>query len=162
MLCISERDYQHLEDYLSQRPDRSLLVDRNILREYNVSPVLISATERVVREKRNSSLQHKMSNRPDKDQLISKGIYKNESEGPKRGEVGSHIEAHLQNRPVHNDLVSKHIVPTQTFFTSPHIASIHKKLEVDNQKVFLEKQLLKRPKTREEMEQKKYSTSPDV
>lgn len=160
MMAISERDFQHLESYLLQRPERSILVDKNILRPYTVAPTLASATERVLWEKKSSVLQHKIFNRPDKNRLIEKGIIKPEAQ-TSREELAFQLETLLRNRPELEELVYKHIVPTQSaFFTSPHIASIQKKLETENQKVSLEQQLSKRPKTREEMEKKVSSNTP--
>jgi hypothetical protein len=127
-----------------------------------VAPTLASATERVLWEKKSSVLQHKIFNRPDKNRLIEKGIIKPEHQ-TSREEIAFNLETLLRNRPELEELVYKHIVPTQSaFFTSPHIASIQKKLETENQKVSLEQQLLKRPKTREEMEKKVSSNSPNV
>jgi hypothetical protein len=154
MMAISERDIQYLEEYLLQRPDRSILVDKNILRPFNVAPTLASAAERVLWEKKTRALQHKITNRPDKNSLIEKGIIKPETQ-PTREEISFHLETLLKNRPELGELVYKHVLPTQSsFFTSPHIASIQKKLETENQKVYLETKLSKRPKTLEEMERK--------
>jgi hypothetical protein len=176
MTAISERDIQRmridnisnsnvkidLEEYLLQRPDRSILVDKNILRPYTVAPTLASATERVLWEKKSSALQHKIFNRPDKNRLIEKGIIKPETQ-TSREEIAFHLETLLRNRPELEQLVYKHILPTQSsFFTSPHIISIQKKLEAENNKVILENRLAKRPKTREEMEKKVSLAAPST
>jgi len=146
---LSPREISHLEDYLLHRPDPATLVDKNILKDPQVAPTLIKASEKIKWEKKSTFLQHKIHDRPEVSDLIDRGIIKTEQERHEnhRMEVASHLEYLLNHRPNASDLKQKHIMPSCS--ASPAIQAVQQKLEKDSHKMMLTSRLQQRPSPEE-------------
>ena len=63
-----------LEQHLMHRPERSELVDRNILPASTAAPALQAQQKELERHLRADSLKEKIAHRPSPDELIKKGV----------------------------------------------------------------------------------------
>ncbi|KAH8828418.1 hypothetical protein DL96DRAFT_1176192 [Flagelloscypha sp. PMI_526] len=64
-----------LEKQLSERPDKSELVDRNILKDdKGISPGLVAAREQLQQSQLKDKLEHALEQRPNPDELLKKNI----------------------------------------------------------------------------------------
>jgi hypothetical protein len=63
-----------LEVHLKHRPDRSELVQRNILPESNADPAQLAQEKEVEKNKLADQLNEKISHRPTPDKLIKDGV----------------------------------------------------------------------------------------
>ncbi|KAI1209796.1 uncharacterized protein F4807DRAFT_467612 [Annulohypoxylon truncatum] len=63
-----------LEQHLKQRPDRSELVEKNILPASTAAPGLQEKQKELERHMRADSLNEKISHRPPPEKLISEGV----------------------------------------------------------------------------------------
>ncbi|KAI0876970.1 hypothetical protein GGS24DRAFT_498409 [Hypoxylon argillaceum] len=63
-----------LEQHLKQRPDRSELVDKNILPDSTAAPGLQEKQKELAKHMRADSLNEKISHRPSPDQLLKNGV----------------------------------------------------------------------------------------
>lgn len=63
-----------LEFFLSHRPDRQELVDRNILPASSVAPSIIAQQKELEKSMRRDSLNDKLANRPSPEALIKGGV----------------------------------------------------------------------------------------
>lgn len=137
-----------LEYSLLHRPDQSTLVDRNILKDPQVAPTLIKASEKIKWEKKSNYLTHKIHDRPEVTSLIDRGIIKQQEKcDSQRQEVASHLEYLLNHRPHANDLKQKHIMPQVS--TSPAIHAVQQKLEKNSHRIILSNLLQQRPSPEE-------------
>lgn len=152
MTSLSPRELCYLEEHLLHRPDSSTLVDKNILKDSQLAPTLIKASEQLKWEKKTCFLQHKIHDRPEASDLIDRGILKQQAQVEiHRQEVSSNLEYLLTHRPLASDLKQKHIIPLCS--AAPAIQAVQYKLEKDSQKMMLSSRLLQRPSI-EEMQRK--------
>ncbi|KAL1756456.1 hypothetical protein FB107DRAFT_290123 [Schizophyllum commune] len=72
---IDSQTKDNLEKQLNQRPDRSELVDRNILKDdKGISPALVANMEKLKRSQLEDKLEHALQHRPKPDELVKEGI----------------------------------------------------------------------------------------
>ncbi|KAF3069813.1 hypothetical protein GL218_07985 [Daldinia childiae] len=71
-----------LEQHLKQRPDRSELIERNILPASNVAPGLQEKQRELARHMRADSLNDKISHRPPPEKLIKDGVLHEDPRSP--------------------------------------------------------------------------------
>ena len=147
--CKFQQQHTHLypfgadlEDFLEHRPDSSILIERNILKEVNVAPTLIKVSERLKWEKKTSNLSKKIHDRPEANSLKEKGILKEGKEDDRKLELAQTLEHSLKNRPLPSDLKQKHILPLNS---APALQAVQHKLERNSQKLMLNRQLSHRP-----------------
>ncbi|KII92332.1 hypothetical protein PLICRDRAFT_467812 [Plicaturopsis crispa FD-325 SS-3] len=65
-----------LEHSLSHRPEKTELVERNILKDDKVAPALQAAKEKLQRSQLEDKLAQSLQNRPKPEELVSEGILK--------------------------------------------------------------------------------------
>jgi len=63
-----------LEKHLSQRPEKTDLVGRNILKDDKVSPALVAAKQKLERSQLEDKLGQALQQRPKPEELIKEGI----------------------------------------------------------------------------------------
>ncbi|KDQ21686.1 hypothetical protein BOTBODRAFT_99576, partial [Botryobasidium botryosum FD-172 SS1] len=68
-----------LERSLQERPDRKDLVDKNILKDTNVSPALQGRQAELERARLQDKLDQALQHRPKPEELIQQGILEGES-----------------------------------------------------------------------------------
>ncbi|TFK75291.1 hypothetical protein BDN72DRAFT_757994, partial [Pluteus cervinus] len=74
---LDEDTLQSLEKRLGQRPDKSELVDRNILKDdRGLAPALIASREQLKRSQLEDKLEHALQSRPKVEDLVKEGILK--------------------------------------------------------------------------------------
>ncbi|KAI8958068.1 hypothetical protein F5Y11DRAFT_337518 [Daldinia sp. FL1419] len=71
-----------LEQHLKQRPDRSELIERNILPASNAAPGLQEKQRELARHMRADSLNEKISHRPPPEKLIKDGVLHEDPRSP--------------------------------------------------------------------------------
>ncbi|KAL1743052.1 hypothetical protein HDZ31DRAFT_83687 [Schizophyllum fasciatum] len=72
---IDNEKKDSLEKQLNQRPERSELVERNILKDdKGVAPALVANMERLKRSQLEDKLEHALQHRPKPDELVKGGI----------------------------------------------------------------------------------------
>ncbi|KAI1473422.1 hypothetical protein K445DRAFT_381589 [Daldinia sp. EC12] len=71
-----------LEQHLKQRPDRSELIERNILPASNAAPSLQEKQRELERHMRADSLNEKISHRPTPEKLIKDGVLHEDPRSP--------------------------------------------------------------------------------
>ncbi|KAI1309931.1 hypothetical protein F5Y03DRAFT_347889 [Xylaria venustula] len=71
-----------LEQHLKGRPDRSELVDKNILPESNAAPSLQEKQKELAKHMRADSLNDKISHRPSPEQLLENGVLHDDPRSP--------------------------------------------------------------------------------
>ncbi|KAI8623773.1 hypothetical protein F5Y19DRAFT_350188 [Xylariaceae sp. FL1651] len=71
-----------LEQHLKQRPDRSELVDRNILPSSTAAPSLQEKQKELEKHMRVDSLNDKISHRPSPEQLMKDGVLRDDPRSP--------------------------------------------------------------------------------
>jgi len=65
---------QKLDKAIGERPDKSELVDRNILKDDRIAPALQAAREKLQRSQLEDKLDHALQNRPKPSELVREGI----------------------------------------------------------------------------------------
>ncbi|KAI1811822.1 hypothetical protein GGS20DRAFT_74303 [Poronia punctata] len=71
-----------LEQHLKQRPERSELVDKNILPLSTAAPVLQEKQKELAKHMRADSLNEKISHRPSPDKLMKEGVLHDDPRSP--------------------------------------------------------------------------------
>ncbi|KAI0473573.1 hypothetical protein GGR56DRAFT_538273 [Xylariaceae sp. FL0804] len=71
-----------LEQHLKQRPDRSELVDRNILPASNAAPGLQEKQKELAKHMRADSLNDRLANRPPPEKLMQEGLLHEDPRSP--------------------------------------------------------------------------------
>ncbi|KAI1273093.1 hypothetical protein F5Y07DRAFT_391567 [Xylaria sp. FL0933] len=71
-----------LEQHLKGRPDRSELVDKNILPESTAAPSLQEKQKELAKHMRADSLNDKISHRPSPEQLLQNGVLHDDPRSP--------------------------------------------------------------------------------
>ncbi|KAI1131876.1 hypothetical protein F5Y10DRAFT_232760 [Nemania abortiva] len=71
-----------LEQHLKQRPDRTELVDKNILPESTAAPSLQEKQKELAKHMRADSLNEKISHRPSPEQLLKNGVLHDDPRSP--------------------------------------------------------------------------------
>ncbi|GAW21180.1 hypothetical protein EKO27_g8936 [Xylaria grammica] len=71
-----------LEQHLKDRPDRSELVDKNILPESTAAPSLQEKQKELAKHMRADSLNDKISHRPSPEQLLKEGVLHDDPRSP--------------------------------------------------------------------------------
>jgi len=70
----ASKDAKSLERKLSLRPDRSELVEKNILKNSNAAPSLQAAQAELARARLEDQLESKLQARPTPEELVKEGI----------------------------------------------------------------------------------------
>jgi len=63
-----------IDKALEHRPEKSDLIERNILKDDKIAPALQAAREQLQRSQLEDKLDHALQNRPTPDELIKDGI----------------------------------------------------------------------------------------
>ncbi|KAI1173598.1 hypothetical protein F4777DRAFT_557423 [Nemania sp. FL0916] len=71
-----------LEQHLKHRPERSELVDKNILPESTAAPSLQEKQKELAKHMRADSLNDKISHRPSPEQLLKEGVLHDDPRSP--------------------------------------------------------------------------------
>ncbi|KAI1077584.1 hypothetical protein F5B20DRAFT_550669 [Whalleya microplaca] len=71
-----------LEQHLRQRPDRSELVEKNILPASNAAPSLLEKQKELAKHMRADSLNDKISHRPPPEKLLKEGLLHEDPRSP--------------------------------------------------------------------------------
>jgi len=71
-----------LDKALGERPDKSDLVDRNILKDDKIAPALQAAREQLQRSQLQDKLDHALQNRPKPAELVKEGILQDDEVPP--------------------------------------------------------------------------------
>jgi len=71
---LDDVELKKLERQLQQRPDKSELMERNILKDDRVAPGLQAAKEKLERSQLEDKLGHALQQRPTPDELVKEGI----------------------------------------------------------------------------------------
>jgi len=67
---------------LSERPEKSGLVERNILKDDKIAPALQAAREQLQRSQLEDKLDHALQNRPKASDLVKDGILEDKEAPP--------------------------------------------------------------------------------
>jgi len=78
---IDQETMQKLERRLKERPEKSELVERNILKDPKVAPALLANKEKLERSQLEDKLEHALQKRPKPEELVKEGILQ-ENEAP--------------------------------------------------------------------------------
>ncbi|KAJ7346478.1 hypothetical protein DFH08DRAFT_960950 [Mycena albidolilacea] len=77
---VDEKTQEFLESKLAQRPDKSELIERNILKDdKGLAPALVAAREQLQRSQLQDKLAGNIASRPPREELEQKGILKGAS-----------------------------------------------------------------------------------
>lgn len=93
-----EEEKQRLEKLLQNRADVAELKDKNILKEGNVAPALAATKAELARNQLEDKLEGKLERRPDRDDLVSRGILKTQLQDKQDQFVRSQIEVSAWER----------------------------------------------------------------
>ncbi|KAJ7733102.1 hypothetical protein B0H14DRAFT_3517471 [Mycena olivaceomarginata] len=74
---VDEKTQEFLESKLAQRPDKSELIERNILK--GLAPALVAAREQLQKSQLQDKLAGNIASRPPREELEQKGILKGAS-----------------------------------------------------------------------------------
>ncbi|KAG8936810.1 hypothetical protein FRC03_001037 [Tulasnella sp. 419] len=108
-----------LEKQLAHRPDRSELVEKNILKNSNAAPALQAAQANLERARLEDKLDHALQQRPDRSELVDKNILKNTNAAPalqavqanlERARLEDKLDHALQQRPNPEELIREGIL----------------------------------------------------
>ncbi|KAK7057314.1 hypothetical protein R3P38DRAFT_2840550, partial [Favolaschia claudopus] len=80
---IDEQTARHLEDKIAHRPDKTELIERNILKDdKGIAPGLVAAKEKLQRSQLEDQLAKAVASRPTREELEKSGILKESEESP--------------------------------------------------------------------------------
>jgi len=78
---IDEQTTRQLEDKLAKRPEKSELIERNILKDdKGLAPALVAAKEKLQRSQLEDQLAKAVASRPPREELEKSGILKDAEE----------------------------------------------------------------------------------
>ncbi|KAJ6558591.1 hypothetical protein DFH09DRAFT_881321, partial [Mycena vulgaris] len=75
---VDQQTSQQLEDKLAQRPEKSRLIEMNILKadDKGLAPALVAAKEKLQRSQLEDHLANALAKRPPREELEKSGILK--------------------------------------------------------------------------------------
>ncbi|EIM20649.1 hypothetical protein WALSEDRAFT_69577 [Wallemia mellicola CBS 633.66] len=73
---MKDKEINKLEGFINVRPSKEELVERNILKDSQIAPSLLSKQMELERHQLEDNLDHAVSHRPTAEELQARGILK--------------------------------------------------------------------------------------
>ncbi|KAG0270960.1 hypothetical protein BGZ95_001318 [Linnemannia exigua] len=110
---------QDFDKFLKERPAAEELVEKNILKEQKIAPVLQQHAEELKKSQLEDALNSKLEHRPPASELIDQNILHESNVAPalqkqteelKRSQLEDKLAAKIETRPRPSELVEQHIL----------------------------------------------------
>jgi len=79
---LDSETFTKLDKAFGDRPEKSDLIERNILKDDKIAPALQAAREQLQRSQLEDKLDHALQHRPEPSQLVKEGILKGDEAPP--------------------------------------------------------------------------------